>query len=138
MGSIYFPGLSTKTLFTRLVMVTAGGKAARGLGIGAWALVWCDRWRCGDGGPCVELRPFVEAYSAREVEFEMRHAYVPLPARRDCFLEFYLQGRYRVLTVATGAEHWAPRCLLVGPSTQRREDLKLSGSLRVFSIRCPL
>jgi AraC-like DNA-binding protein len=38
-------------------------------------------------------------------------------------------------TVATGAEHWAPRSVLVGPSTQRREDLKLSGSLQVFSIR---
>jgi AraC-like DNA-binding protein len=55
--------------------------------------------------------------------------------RRDCFLEFYLEDRYRIVTVATGAEHWAPRCVLVGPSTQRMADLKLSGSLRVFSIR---
>ena len=39
------------------------------------------------------------------------------------------------MTVATGAEHWAPRCVLVGPSTRRTEDLKLSGSLQVFSIR---
>jgi AraC-like DNA-binding protein len=88
------------------------------------------RWR-----PCAELRQSVEAYSVREAGFGTRQAYVPLPARRDCFLEFYLQGRYRIVTVATGAEHWAPRCVLVGPSTQRREDLKLSGSLQVFSIR---
>jgi AraC-like DNA-binding protein len=88
------------------------------------------RWK-----PCAELRPFVEAYGIREAGFGTRQAYVPLPARRDCFLEFYLQGRYRIVTVATGAEHWAPRCVLVGPSTQRREDLRLSGSLQVFSIR---
>ena len=88
------------------------------------------RWR-----PCLELRQFVEAFGVREVAFGLTQAYVPLPARRDCFLEFYLQGRYRIITVATGAEHWAPRCVLVGPSTQRREDLKLSGSLQVFSIR---
>jgi hypothetical protein len=88
------------------------------------------RWK-----PCVELRPFVEAYGVREMEFGTKQAYVPLPARRDCFLEFYLQGFYRIVTVATGAEHWAPRCVLVGPSTHRREDLKLSGSLQVFSIR---
>ncbi len=62
-------------------------------------------------------------------------AHVPLPARRDCFLEFYLQDRYRVLVVATGEEHWAPRCVLVGPSTRRTADLRLSGSLRVFSVR---
>ena len=89
-----------------------------------------QRWR-----PCAELRPFVEAYSVREAEFGASNAYVPLPARRDCFLEFYLQGRYRIVTVGTGAEHWAPRCVLVGPSTHRREDLKLSGALQVFSIR---
>jgi len=88
------------------------------------------RWK-----PCPELRPFVEAYGVREAGFGTKQAYVPLPARRDCFLEFYLQGRYRIVTVATGAEHWAPRCVLVGPSTYRREDLRLSGSLQVFSIR---
>jgi len=88
------------------------------------------RWK-----PCAELRPFVEAYSVREAGFGTQQVYVPLPARRDCFLEFYLQGRYRIVTVATGFEHWAPRCVLVGPSTQRREDLKLSGVLQVFSVR---
>ena len=88
------------------------------------------RWK-----PRVELQPFVETYGVREANFAVKQAYVPLPARRDCFLEFYLEGRYRIVTVATGAEHWAPRCVLVGPSTQRREDLKLSGVLHVFSIR---
>jgi len=88
------------------------------------------RWK-----PCLELRPFVEVYGTREAEFGPGQAYVPLPARRDCFLEFYLQGRYRIVTVATGAEHWAPRCVLVGPSTQRQEDLKASGSLQLLSIR---
>jgi AraC-like DNA-binding protein len=88
------------------------------------------RWK-----PCPELRPFVEAYGIREAGFGTSQAYVPLPARRDCFLEFYLEDRYRIVTVATGAEYWAPRCVLVGPSTHRMADLKLSGSLRVFSIR---
>jgi hypothetical protein len=89
-----------------------------------------QRWK-----PCEELRPFVEAYGIREARLGLGQAYIPLPARRDCFLEFYLQDRYRVVTVATGAEHWAPRCVLVGPSTQRLADLRLSGSLQVFSIR---
>jgi len=89
-----------------------------------------QRWK-----PCLELRPFVEAYGARAARFGASQAYVPLPARRDCFLEFYLQGRYRIVTVATGVEHWATRCVLVGPSTRRQEDLKLSGSLQVFSVR---
>src|ERR1700759_927334 len=88
------------------------------------------RWK-----PCAELCPFVEAYSIREAGFGTRQTYVPLPARRDFFLEFYLHDRYRIVTVATGAEHWAPRCVLVGPSTLRIADLKLTGSLRVFSIR---
>jgi AraC-like DNA-binding protein len=88
------------------------------------------RWR-----PSVELRPFVEAYGVREATLGAKQAYVPLPARRDCFLEFYLQGRYRIVTVASGSEHWAPRSVLVGPSTQRREDLKLTGTLQVLSIR---
>src|ERR1700744_4540253 len=87
------------------------------------------RWK-----PCAELRPFVEAYSVREAAFGTGQTYVTLPARRDFFLEFYLQDRYRIVTVATGAEHWAPRCVLVGPSTQRTEDLKLTGSLRGFSV----
>ena len=41
------------------------------------------RWK-----PCIELRPFVEAYGVREAGFGARQAYVPLSARRDCFLEF--------------------------------------------------
>ena len=89
-----------------------------------------QRWK-----PCEALRRFVEVYSVREAGLGSMQIYVPLPARRDCFLEFYLQDRYRVVAVATGAEHWAPPCVLVGPSTQRMEDLKLSGSLQVFSIR---
>jgi AraC-like DNA-binding protein len=88
------------------------------------------RWK-----PCAELQPLVEAYSIREAGFGTRQAYVPLPARRDFFLEFYLQDRYRIVTVATGSEHWAPRCVLVGPSTRRTADLKLTGALRVFSVR---
>ena len=88
------------------------------------------RWK-----PCDELRPFVDAYGVREAGLGTEQVYVPLHARRDFFLEFYLRGRYRIVTVANGAEHWAPHCVLVGPSTQRREDLKLSGSLEVFSIR---
>ena len=55
-----------------------------------------QRWN-----PCVALRPYVEAFGVREAEFGSRQAYVPLPARRDCFLEFYLQGRYRVKTITT-------------------------------------
>jgi hypothetical protein len=58
------------------------------------------RWK-----PCADLRQYVEAQGFREAAFGAKQTYVPLPARRDCFLEFYLQGRYRVVTVARGIEH---------------------------------
>jgi AraC-like DNA-binding protein len=60
--------------------------------------------------------------------------YNPLPARSDCFLQFYLADRYQVVTVATGTVHRAPRCVLVGPHRQRREDLVSQGHLKTFTV----
>ncbi len=88
------------------------------------------RWK-----PCRELAPFVETFGVREAGFGGAALRLALPARRDCFLEFYFADRYRVANVSTGAVHVAPRCVLVGPHTERREDLILAGDLKVFTIR---
>jgi AraC-like DNA-binding protein len=81
------------------------------------------------------LRPFVRGYGIRTARLGATRVYTPLPARSDCFLEMYLEDRYDIVSVATGAVHRAPRLVLVGPHTRRREDLLLGGTLRVFTIR---
>jgi hypothetical protein len=85
--------------------------------------------------PCALLAPFVEEFSLREDRLGTMQIYNPLPAREDCFLQFYFVDRYRVVTVANGAVHRAPRCVLVGPHTRRREDLIWTGHLKLFTIR---
>jgi AraC-like DNA-binding protein len=85
--------------------------------------------------PGVALAPFVEEYSLREDRLGVVEIYNPLPARSDCFLQFYLEDTYRVVTVASGTVHAAPRCVLVGPHTRRREDLIWTGHLKMFTIR---
>jgi AraC-like DNA-binding protein len=81
------------------------------------------------------LRPFVESYSLREDRLGDVELYHPLPARADCFLQFYLADRYRVVNVASAQVHCAPRCVLVGPHSRRREDLVWAGHLKIFTIR---
>ena len=85
--------------------------------------------------PCPALAPFVREYGLRKVRLGGKQVYIPLPARSDCFLEFYLEDRYRVIDLASGDLHHAPRSVLVGPHTRRREDLLHSGTLQVFTIR---
>jgi AraC-like DNA-binding protein len=84
--------------------------------------------------PSAELAPFIEHFGLREARLGHAQIYTPLPARSDCFLEIYLADRYRIVDVASGAVHRAPRLVLVGPHTRRREDLLLSGTLKVFHI----
>jgi AraC-like DNA-binding protein len=81
------------------------------------------------------LAPYVSSYGVREASLGDRRIHVPLPARLDCFLEFYMEDRYKIVTVATGTVHRAPRLVLVGPQTRRREDLLLSGHLKNFTVR---
>ncbi len=85
--------------------------------------------------PCAALAAFVEEYSLREDWLGGAQIYNPLPARGDCFLQFYLADRYRVVTVASGEVHSAPRCVLVGPHVRRREDLIWTGHLNMFTVR---
>jgi AraC-like DNA-binding protein len=84
--------------------------------------------------PSPALAPYIQYYGLREATLGRSPMYTPLPARTDCFLEIYLADRYRIVNVASGAVHQAPRLVLVGPHTRRREDLLLSGTLRVFHI----
>ena len=86
-------------------------------------------WRPSDA-----LRPFVDHFAVLEASLENRPVYDPLPARNDCFLEFFLEGRLSVVNVASGAIHASPRRVLVGPQTKRREDIILAGTLKVFHI----
>jgi AraC-like DNA-binding protein len=77
----------------------------------------------------------VEEYSLREDWLGAAQIYNPLPARGDCFLQFYLADRYRVVTVESGEVHSAPRSVLVGPHVRRREDLIWTGHLKMFTVR---
>ena len=98
--------------------------------VSAQAAMTVRQWKAG-----AALRPFVEAYSQRVAALGTVEHYHALPARSDCFLEFYFADRYRLLNADTGAVHRAPRCVLVGPHSRRREDLLLSGRLDNFTIR---
>jgi len=84
--------------------------------------------------PIPALRSFVDHFAIREAALGTTQIYMPLPARNDCFLEFYLEDRFRVVNVASGAMHYAPRVVLVGPHARRREDLIHTGTLKVFHI----
>jgi AraC-like DNA-binding protein len=84
--------------------------------------------------PSPLLTPYIEHFGLRQARLGDRQMYLPLPARSDCFLEIYLADCYRIVNVASGAIHRAPRLSLVGPHTRRSEDLLLSGTLRVFHI----
>ena len=85
--------------------------------------------------PTPQLRPYVEEFAFRDQSLRHRRIYAPLSARSDCFLQFYFHDPYRVITVATGGVHLAPCTVLVGPHSLRREDLLLTGHLRMFTIR---
>lgn len=84
--------------------------------------------------PVPALRPFVDEFGLREARLGATQIYHPLAARNDCFLEFYFEDRFRVVNVASGSVHLAPRVVLVGPHSKRREDLIHTGNLKVFHI----
>jgi AraC-like DNA-binding protein len=84
--------------------------------------------------PSPLLAPYIQHFGLRDARLGKTQIYTPLPARSDCFLEIYLADQYRIVNVGSGAVHRAPRLSLVGPHTRRREDLLLSGTLRVFHI----
>jgi hypothetical protein len=84
--------------------------------------------------PSAALAPYLAQFGVREATLGDRRIHVPLPARLNSFLEFYMEDRYQIVTVASGAIHRAPRLVLVGPQTRRREDLLMSGHLKNFTI----
>jgi AraC-like DNA-binding protein len=84
--------------------------------------------------PSGPLAPFVASYTYRDDRLGLRRMYNPLPARADCFLQFYFADRYQVVNVAGGGVHRAASCVLVGPHTRRREDLLCTGHLKMFTI----
>lgn len=85
--------------------------------------------------PIEGLLPFVTEFALRDEDFGKVKRYRPLSARSDCFIQFYFEDRYHVVDVSSGNIHLAPRCVLVGPHTRRREDLLYTGHLRTFTIR---
>jgi AraC-like DNA-binding protein len=84
--------------------------------------------------PSLSLSPWVRRYALRSAQVPQGWIHFPLPARSDCFLEFYLRDRYQILMLDTGAMHESPGAVIVGPHTQRLEDLVYTGNLLVFSI----
>lgn len=84
--------------------------------------------------PIAPLRSVVDHFAIRTACLGGNRRHHPLPARNDCFLEFYLEDRFRVINVESGAIHEAPRVVLVGPQSRRREDIVHTGNLKVFHI----
>lgn len=84
--------------------------------------------------PSAALRNVVAYFSHRAAHHGREGIVRPLHARTGQFFEFYLCDPYMVRDLRTGSMHAAPRAVLVNPNTWRREDLQLTGTLRVFSV----
>lgn len=57
-----------------------------------------------------------------------------MPARTDQFMEFYLEGRYRVVDKINNSEFDSPSAIFIGHQTQYNWDLKLEGKYKQFFI----
>ena len=84
--------------------------------------------------PSSLLTPYVDRFEARVGVLGNRKLVELLPARHDCFLEFYFGDRIQVKNVHTGSIHESPKVVLVGPHSERREDVTQTGTVRTFNV----
>lgn len=84
--------------------------------------------------PSEELRPLVRHFRLSRARLTQGAVRLPLPARTDQFLEFYLADPYCVVGVHDGIVRSVAPAVVVGPHTRRIEDLVLQGTLHVFTI----
>ena len=59
---------------------------------------------------------------------------LPMAARADQLLEFYLEDRHRVCRAEGGGVDVAPHVVAAGPQTHRGYDLLVAGTVRTFTI----
>jgi AraC-like DNA-binding protein len=81
-----------------------------------------------------ELKSVVLSFAERRAVLGVDVVTVPLPARPDQFIEFYLGDRYAV-SHDDGEAQYAPEAVIVGPQSYRRARLFLTGTIHVFTIR---
>jgi AraC-like DNA-binding protein len=84
--------------------------------------------------PDPRLRAVVDEYQTRTVDLTARSLRVPLPARPQVILDFYLTTPHVVEIKNSGEREQAPWAVVVGPQTFRRVDLLLSGRVEVFTV----
>jgi len=77
----------------------------------------------------------VRCFQQRRAHIRGALAAYPIAARPDLFLEFYLQDPYMVRIGDAAAPEIVPNSVVVGPCTQLRAQLVLSGKLDVFTIQ---
>jgi len=84
--------------------------------------------------PDPRLRAVVDEYQTRTVDLTARSLRVPLPARPQVILDFYLTTPHLIEVKKSGEREPAPWAVVVGPQTFRRVDLILSGRVEVFTV----
>lgn len=84
--------------------------------------------------PAPDLVAVVRHYEFVEASLSSRGVRLPMTARADQFLEFYLEGRHGVVDPATGVVEQAPPAVIVGPQTFRGYDLHVAGRSRWLAI----
>ena len=89
-------------------------------------------WTCRHRPPAI-LGDYIRFFSERTAELGNRSLSLPLPARVDQLIEFYLEDRYLISRNGRPAGP-APELAIVGPQGRPGTWLHLSGSLKVFTI----
>lgn len=80
------------------------------------------------------LRPVLRSFSQRRASLTAEQVIVPLPARPDQFIEFFLGDPYRIRW-DEGAAPFSPGEVVVGPQSRSGLSLVMAGEIDVFTIR---
>jgi len=79
------------------------------------------------------LRRLVAGFRERRGAYPSAGVKLPLPARTEQFIEFYLAEPYSV-RVDDGAPEKTPDAVVVGPQTYRRAEIGFTGEVLTFTI----
>jgi methylphosphotriester-DNA--protein-cysteine methyltransferase len=84
--------------------------------------------------PDPRLGAVVDEYETRTMDLRAGSLRIPLPARPQVILDFYLTTPHLIEIQKSGEREPAPWAVVVGPQTFRRVDLLLSGRVEVFTV----
>ena len=79
------------------------------------------------------LRRLVAGFRERRGVFPSAGVNLPLPARTEQFIEFYLADPYSV-RIDGGAPEPTPEAVVVGPQTYRKAEISFAGEVLTFTI----